>query len=84
MKTCWSLMCAAVFLVPPIASSQELSPGEAVSRKASDPLGNVKAPTTDHTLGFQAGDDEGHTSIGFQLRPVYAVPNTSRWTGKFR
>jgi hypothetical protein len=59
-------------------SAQELSPEEAAARKAADPLGNVKAVMTDNTIAFKAGEDENDTSFGFQIQPVYAIPNKTR------
>ena len=48
------------------------------ARKAQDPLGNVKALMTDNTISFDGGPNED-TSYGFQLQPVYAVDNETRW-----
>jgi len=61
------------------AAAQELSPEEEAARKASDPLGNVKALMTDNTIAFGAGPSGDDTSFGFQLQPVYAIPNTTSW-----
>ena len=69
---------AAVISTAPIAA-QELSPEEEAARKAADPLGDVKAVMTDNTIGFKAGEDEDDISFGFQIQPVYAIPNKSRW-----
>ena len=74
-------MVLATFLAvaaTPVAA-QQLSPEEEAARKASDPLGNVKALMTDNTIAFQAGEDENDTSFGFQVQPVYAIPNKTRW-----
>jgi hypothetical protein len=60
-------------------SAQELSPEEEAARKAADPLGNVKAIMTDNTIAFDAGEDENDTTFGFQIQPVYTIPNKSRW-----
>lgn len=49
-----------------------------MARKAQDPLGNVQALMTDNTIAFDAGPDDD-TSYGFQLQPVYAIPNNSNW-----
>ena len=49
-----------------------------MARKAQDPLGNVQALMTDNTIAFDAGPDDD-TSYGFQLQPVYAIPNDSNW-----
>jgi len=59
--------------------AQELSPEEAAARKASDPLGNVKALMTDNTIAFGAGESGDDTSFGFQIQPVYAIPNDTSW-----
>lgn len=61
------------------AADGELSPAEIAARKASDPLGNVKAVMTDNTIGFEAGENEDDTSFGFQIQPVYAIPNGTGW-----
>jgi len=55
-----------------------MSAAEAAARKASDPLGNIKAIMTDNTIGFDGGEDEGETSFGFQIQPVYAIPTKGR------
>ena len=59
--------------------AQELSPVEAAARKAADPLGNVKALMTDNTIAFKAGEDENDTTFAFQLQPVYAIPNKTKF-----
>jgi len=59
-------------------SAQALSPEEEAARKAADPLGNVKAIMTDNTIAFEAGEDENDTSFGFQIQPVYTIPNPTR------
>lgn len=74
-----SVVILAALLAPSIVSAQELSPAEEAARKASDPLGNVKALMTDNTIGFNAGQDDDDTSFGFQVQPVYAVPNKTNW-----
>jgi len=73
------ILAVAVLLVPAFARAQELSPEEAAARKASDPLGSVKALMTDNTIAFKAGPKEDDTSFGFQLQPVYAIPNNTRF-----
>ena len=72
------LLVAAEF-GPTAGSAQELSAAEEAARKASDPLGSVKALMTDNTIGFNAGENDDDTSFGFQIQPVYAIPNQSRW-----
>lgn len=42
-----------------------------MARKLQNPLANIKALITDNVIGFNTGDDGG-TSFGFQLQPVYA------------
>lgn len=74
-----AMLAVAVLLVPVAPRAQELSPEEAAARKASDPLGNVKALMTDNTIAFQAGPGKDDTSYGFQLQPVYAIPNGTRF-----
>jgi len=61
------------------ALSEELTPEEEMARKAQDPLGDVRALMTDNTIAFDAGEDENDTTFGFQLQPVYAIPNKSNW-----
>ena len=58
--------------------AQELSALEEAARKASDPLGNVKAIMTDNTVAFQAGEDKDDTTFAFQIQPVYAIPNETK------
>lgn len=64
----------------PVASAQTQDDVALVefARKAQDPLGNVKALMTDNTISFDGGPNED-TSYGFQLQPVYAVDNETRW-----
>lgn len=71
-KALWIGLLAACFSV--VAGAQELTPEEEAARKASDPLGNVRALMTDNTIAFQAGASGNDTSFGFQLQPVYAIP----------
>jgi len=79
-RTATPLLLALVLSVSAMSASDEgLSPEEQAARKASDPLGSVKALMTDNTIGFQAGEGEDDTSFGFQIQPVYAIPNESRW-----
>ncbi len=73
-----AFLALAVSILTASVSAQELSPEEEAARKASDPLGNVKAVMTDNTIAFQAGEDEDDTSFGFQIQPVYAIPNKTR------
>lgn len=69
-------VCAVAILgtVCTTAVAEELSPEEEAARKASDPLGDVKAIMTDNTIGFGAGEDGDDTFFGFQIQPVYAIP----------
>lgn len=43
-----------------------------MARKLQNPLANIKALMTDNAVGFDTGDDGG-TSYGFQLQPIYAI-----------
>ncbi len=43
-----------------------------MARKLQNPLANIKAVTTDNTVGFNTGNDDG-TSYSSQLQPVYAI-----------
>ena len=43
-----------------------------MARKLQNPLANIKALMTDNAIGFDTGDDGG-TSYGFQLQPIYAI-----------
>jgi len=68
------LLAALLAMAAIPAATQELSPEEEAARKASDPLGNVKALMTDNTIAFKAGESKDDTSYAFQLQPVYAIP----------
>jgi len=65
----------AIFLVPMSLAAEELSPEEEAARKAADPLASIKAIMTDNTFAFNAGRNEDDTSYGFQIQPVYSIPN---------
>jgi len=58
--------------------AQGLSPEEEAARKASDPLGSVRAIMTDNTIAFGAGESEDDTTFGFQVQPVYSIPNSTK------
>ena len=60
------------------ASAQDADSIAEMARKSQDPLGSVQALMTDNTIAFDAGPDDD-TSYGFQLQPVYAIPNDSDW-----
>ena len=60
------------------ASAQDEDALAEMARKAQDPLGNVRALMTDNTIAFDAGPDDD-TSYGFQLQPVYAIQNETKW-----
>ena len=77
-KNAAALLVFVITLVGASVVAQELSPVEVAARKASDPLGNVKALMTDNTISFKAGEDEDDTTFSFQLQPVYAIPNKSK------
>jgi len=49
-----------------------------MARKAQDPLGDVKALMTDNTIGVDAGPNKD-TAYGFQLQPVYSIPNETSY-----
>jgi len=49
-----------------------------LARKAQDPLGNVRAIMTDNAIAFDGGPDDD-TSYAFQIQPVYAIQNESKW-----
>jgi len=74
-----ALVTIALSLIATGVSAQGLSPEEEAARKAADPLGNIKALMTDNTIAFNAGEHEDDTSFGFQIQPVYAIPNNGRW-----
>ena len=78
-RTTFAITLLAVTAFAAGVSGQQLSPEEEAARKANDPLGNVKAIMTDNTIAFNAGENEDDTSYGFQLQPVYTIPNKSRW-----
>jgi len=71
-------VAVATLLTPGLAPAQELSPEEAAARKAADPLADIKALMTDNTVAFQAGPNDDDTSYGFQVQPVYAIPNDTK------
>jgi len=58
--------------------AQELTPEEEMARKAQDPLGDIRALMTDNTIAFGGGESEDDITYGFQLQPVYAIPNKSK------
>ena len=72
--------CAWVLLalMPLNVSAQDADAIAEMARKAQDPLGSVQALMTDNTIAFDGGPDDD-TSYGFQLQPVYAIPNSSNW-----
>jgi len=57
------------------ARAQQLTPEEEMARKAADPLGDVRALMTDNTIALQGGKNKDDTTFGFQLQPVYTIPN---------
>jgi len=50
-----------------------------MARKAQDPLADVKALMTDNTIAFGGGPGGDDTSYGFQIQPVYSIPNETRF-----
>jgi len=70
-----SILLLSLAISLPLAA-QELSPEEEAARKASDPLGDVKALMTDNTVAFGGGQSEDDTTFAFQLQPVYSLPTT--------
>lgn len=50
-----------------------------MARKAQDPLAAMKGLITDNTIAFDGGPDANETSYGFQLQPVYSIPNETRF-----
>ena len=50
-----------------------------MARKAQDPLADVKALMTDNTIAFDGGPGGNDTSYGFQIQPVYSIPNETRF-----
>jgi len=68
---------AAALAVPVPLRAQGLSPEEEAARKASDPLGSVKALMSDNTVAFKAGESEDDTTYAFQLQPAYSIPNST-------
>jgi len=74
-----ALLAVSMLLMPRFGVAQELSPEEEAARKASDPLASIKALMTDNTIAFQAGQNEDDTSYGFQLQPVYSIPNETKF-----
>jgi len=75
-----SILCRVAVLLGCLAavlpvSAQELTPEEEMARKASDPLGDVRALMTDNTIALGGGESADDTTFGFQLQPVYAIPN---------
>jgi hypothetical protein len=78
MRLVSALAVAGLLAVTPL-SAEELSPEEEAARKAADPLGDVRALMTDNTIAFGAGESEDDTTFGFQLQPVYAIPNQTQF-----
>ena len=60
------------------ASAQDDDALAELARKAQDPLGDVRALMTDNTIAFDGGPDDD-TSYVFQLQPVYAIQNETRF-----
>ena len=54
------------------AQAEEACDSACLTRKAQDPLADVRAIMTDNTISFGTSDDE--TSYGFMVQPVYAIP----------
>lgn len=50
-----------------------------MARKAQDPLADMRGLLTDNTIAFDGGPDANETSYGFQLQPVYSIPNETRF-----
>ena len=71
------LALVSVVITSP-ASAQDAAAQAEFARKAQDPLGSVKALMTDNTIGFDAGPSDD-TTYGFQLQPVYAIENETRF-----
>lgn len=69
---------AVLSIVSVPLQAQGLSPEEEAARKASDPLGSVKALMTDNTIAFKSGEGEDDTTYGFQVQPVYSIPNSTK------
>jgi len=72
-----AVLLAGLLLAVPV-SAQQLSPEEEMARKAADPLGDVRAVMSDNTIALQGGETGDDTTFGFQLQPVYAIPNETR------
>ena len=74
----WITLGVIVGLTVPMHCTANEDAAAEMARKAQDPLGNVRALMTDNTIGFDGGPDDD-TSYGFQLQPVYAIPNDSKF-----
>lgn len=73
------LACLLVSAGTPHAEEQKSTPsaegGDAaaeMARKLQNPLANIKALSTDNSIGFDTGNNGG-TSYGVQLQSVYAI-----------
>ena len=78
-KSCAGWLFATLIVFPQPALAQELTPEEEMARKAQDPLADVRALMTDNTIAFGAGPGGDDISFGFQLQPVYSIPNQSSY-----
>ena len=72
-----SRLLLILICLPFICAADEDAAAE-MARKAQDPLGDVRAIMTDNTVAFDGGPDSD-TSYGFQIQPVYAIPNDSSY-----
>ena len=69
---------AAGIAIGGTAFAQDADAVAEMARKAQDPLGDVKALMTDNTIGFGGGPDDD-TTFSFQIQPVYAIDNSTRF-----
>ena len=77
-RFCLCGVTLAIGLTSCSAFAQDADAIAEMARKAQDPLGNVKAIMTDNTIAFDGGPEDD-TSYGFQLQPVYSIPNETQW-----
>jgi len=79
-----SVLALGAILYVESTAAQDADALAEMARKAQDPLADVKALMTDNTIAFDGGPGEDETSYGFQLQPVYSIPNETRFNMIFR
>lgn len=66
------VLVAIANLFAPQAFAEDCDEACQATRKAQDPLADVRAIMTDNTISFGTADEQ--TGYGFQVQPVYSIP----------